>query len=72
MIIEKASVGDARHERSYRLSTNCYWVTLKNKAGTVVFERNPSMDEWLDEKHRAITDALNALEKAVQAAMPER
>jgi hypothetical protein len=33
------------------------------------FVRRPEQDDWMDEKHRAITEALEALEEALSAAV---
>lgn len=62
--------------QSYTVTTNSYWVTIKkNQRGTgretdeVVFEREPQMEEWLDEKHSRIAAAVKALEDAIIAAV---
>lgn len=50
------------------LSVNAYHVEIRVKGVTVFKRGHDSKVEWLDAKHRAITDALDALEKAVKDA----
>ena len=57
---------------SFNFMTNCYWVEVHDKEGTVVFSRKPAgngSENWLDEKHKQITEALHALEVALLAAI---
>jgi len=53
---------------------NCYHVELKDKDGNLIFQRgfdtnNRLGDNWLDQKHRKITNALRDLENALLAAV---
>jgi putative intracellular protease/amidase len=50
---------------AYYIDINSYWVSIVTSAGTVVFKREPSQDNWLDAKHEAITKALAELETAL-------
>jgi len=54
--------------RSFTVNINSYWVTIRRR-GEVVFKREPQNDSWLHPKHKAITEALAALEKALSAAV---
>lgn len=57
------------NDRFYRMHINASWITIRDsKTDLIVFERNPSYDNWYDEKHRAIVNAIHALEAAVMAA----
>ena len=63
---------EEEHFPSFKFSTNCYWIEIEDKKGNVIFSRKPAGDDshlWLDDKHRPITEALNALEKALLAAI---
>lgn len=65
--------------RTVQLSFNCYHVEVKEwdrstegqkVIGGPLFKRgDEEQEEWLDDKHRKITDALNALEAAVLEAL---
>lgn len=67
MIIKGASLTDYSEKeiRTFTFETNCYWVTITDRNGKKIFSRGGHDKEWLDEKHRAIADALNALENAL-------
>jgi len=58
--------------RDVIVEINAYHVTIRDKTSReVLFSRNgfPLPDNWLDDKHKAITQAITALENAVLEAI---
>lgn len=54
--------------KTYKVKINAYWVDISRENKTV-FKREATDDSWLDKKHVAITNALAALDKALNAAI---
>jgi hypothetical protein len=55
--------------RRFNFTVNAYWVTAGPEGQEHTFVRRPERDDWLDERHKAITEALEALEEALSAAV---
>lgn len=53
---------------TYKFECNASWVTIY-RHGVAVFSRQPKNDNWYDAKHKAIVDAMRALDAAVMAAV---
>ncbi len=72
MIIRNCSIYCYSKEVSLEFTSNCYWVRITEKMedGTKkeLFKRVPSEKNWIDPKHRKITNALHALEEAIKEA----
>ena len=52
-------------KRYYKLDVNASWITIKDNQNNIIFSRNPSNDNWYDDKHRAIVHAIHTLEALV-------
>ena len=69
-MIGKISINDfQRNNTPFSMEFNCYWVTIKDENGNIVFERKPCNENWLSTDHRKITYALNLLEEAILSAI---
>lgn len=63
---------------SFSVEVNSYHVALyaidrtvgrRDTDSKLLYQRGPMNDEWLDESHKKITNALRALELALQEAV---
>lgn len=69
MYIKEATIGIGEKFREYDVYVNAYWIRISRK-GKVVYRRAADGSApWLDESHRKIANALNALEKAIEEAI---
>ena len=57
--------------RFYTVHINASWISIYNDMQTkeCLFDRNPQNNNWYDEKHKAIVDAMRELEKAIFEAV---
>ena len=70
MVITKSSVYNHKTSRELRIYVNAYHVTISDSRLNPLFVRdNGSSTNWLDSRHRAITEALEQLEKAINDAV---
>ena len=71
MILNGTVVRHGKVIKDFKFHANCYWVEI-NSGEKIVFERRGDKGKWLDEKHRTITHALDALEKALLDVISKR
>lgn len=62
--------------QGYLLEFNSYRVTIYKlergtgrNTGEVVYRRGPSQDEWLDDSHKKLINAIQTMENAVESVL---
>lgn len=65
MIISKSSFSKLSDLKRIHFTCNCYHVEVNDGEKMIFERRNPSNNEWMDEKHRRIALALSELESAI-------
>lgn len=67
MFINSLRLQDYTKDRALNIHVNASWVTISN-GPDVLFSREPQNDNWYDEDHTAIVNALSQLEAALLKA----
>ncbi len=51
----------------FKVFINAYWITVESndKSGKIVYRREATDNNWLDESHKRICNALEDLESAI-------
>lgn len=63
-------VWDYVNNRDVNVSINASYVTITdNHTGDILYKRSIEMDEWYDDTHLPIVNALNALQVAIVSAV---